>query len=482
MKEEYTILPFQFTRFAKDKVLLTNIAGEFIFLNAENFESFIDGSLNNKEKCFLDLQGKNFLTDGNLITPIELLSTKLRTRKEFLVNFTSLHMIVMTLRCNCACRYCHASSEDDINSGWDIDSETARKTVEMIFKTPSDAIKIEFQGGEPLLNWDIVKEIVIYANKLNLIAKKRLEFVICTNLTLIKEEHLLFCKKHSVQISTSLDGPRDLHDSNRILRKGGSSYDLFLTNLKKTRLALGEDSVSALLTVSSNNIHQLDKVVDEYLRLGFNGIFLRSLNPFGYAYQERKSIGYGIDEFVNVYKETLSRIVEINLAGRYFVEFFTTVLLSRILTPFSTGFVDLQSPAGTGISGVIYNYNGDVYPSDEARMLAKMGKNDFVLGNVKTDEYLKVFNGKKLRGIINKTVLEGIPGCSWCAFQQYCGADPIRNFAETGDVVGKRPNDFCEKNKQIMLHLFELIEKDNETMDVFWSWLTKRSLNEVQNV
>jgi uncharacterized protein len=62
------------------------------------------------------------------------------------------------------------------------------------------------------------------------------------------------------------------------------------------------------------------------------------------------------------------------------VEDFATILLSRILTPFATGFVDLQSPTGVGIAGVVYDYKGNVYPCDEARMLAKMGAPRFHMG------------------------------------------------------------------------------------------------------
>jgi hypothetical protein len=64
----------------------------------------------------------------------------------------------------------------------------------------------------------------------------------------------------------------------------------------------------------------------------------------------------------------------------------------------------------------------------------------------------------------------------------YCGADPIRNYVETGDIVGHRPSsDFCEKNIGIIEYLFEKMRKnDDDVMDVFFSWVTKRSLEEIQ--
>jgi hypothetical protein len=70
------------------------------------------------------------------------------------------------------------------------------------------------------------------------------------------------------------------------------------------------------------------------------------------------------------------------MQGKFFIEGYAELLLKRILTPFATGFVDLQSPAGVGISGVIYDYNGNVYISDEARMMASVNNHHFKMGNV----------------------------------------------------------------------------------------------------
>jgi len=103
------------------------------------------------------------------------------------------------------------------------------------------------------------------------------------------------------------------------------------------------------------------------------------------------------------------------------VELSATLFLRRILTPFSTGFVDLQSPAGTAINGVIYNYDGNVYVSDEARMLASMGDNKFLMGNVHEKSYRELFDSEFLHNLIGTSCVEFLPDCCDCAFQSYCG-------------------------------------------------------------
>ena len=80
---------------------------------------------------------------------------------------------------------------------------------------------------------------MLYAEKLNGKHKKSLQFVVCTNLVKTTTEQLMFYKEHNIHISTSLDGPKDLHDKNRPLRNGGGTYDLFIENLCKARNILG---------------------------------------------------------------------------------------------------------------------------------------------------------------------------------------------------------------------------------------------------
>jgi len=480
----YRFLPFRFDR-KGTKVLLINDVGEYHFLDEQTFDLLVSRNLNINSQDFIDLVSKGMVYSDNLVNEIDLLATKYRTKKQFLYHFTSLHMFVLTKRCNHQCIYCHASSVDEnAGSHLDMDFETARKCVEIAFTSPSPCIKIEFQGGEPLLNFNIVKEIVEYAEELNESANKGLEFVICTNLLALNEENLHYIESKNIYISTSLDGPHDIHDACRRLRRGGSSYDIVTSHLSWAINTLGRDRVSALMTVTPYNVGRLCEVVDEYLKQGLDSIFLRKMNPFGSALKNLAALDYSVDTFLTGYKEALDYIIQINLGGTHFPELFATLLLTRILTPFSTGFVDLQSPAGVGISGVIYETNGDVFVSDEARMLSRTtGDKKFCLGNVHTHSWNEMFGGSRLREIIAASCVESLPGCAWCVFQPYCGGDPVRNYATQGDMIGNRPNnDFCRKHRGLFNLMFDYLDRgDDNVEDVFWSWITCRSLDEVHN-
>jgi uncharacterized protein len=470
-----------FKRVNNSTVLVTSYAGEYLFLTTNEFSDLVNGKVPKNSATFFKLVQKNILPEQDPNISLNLLATKYRSRKAFLKDFTSLHMIVLTKGCNCNCRYCQVSSLPFDGSEIHMTKRTAKKVVDMIFATPSKNIKIEFQGGEPLLNWSVLKYIVNYVLILNKLYKKNLEFVVCSNLVWINDNIIKFFKARDVKISTSLDGPKDVHDKNRPCRNGQSSYDLLMENLEKVNKALGKDFCSPLVTLTKESLPRLKEIIDLYKELGYNGIFLRPVNPYGNAKENWGSLACDIDDYIKQYKTALEYIIELNLKGEFFIEYYTMLLLSRILTPFSTGFVDLQSPSGAGIGGAIYDYNGDVFPSDEARMLARNADYFFKLGNVYNNTYEEVFQGEKLKRINKSSFLEGLPGCSTCVYQPYCGSDPIRYYAESGNIRGFRSSsDFCRKNKELFDYLFEILGSNNqEIMDVFWSWITCRSLSEV---
>lgn len=472
---DYQILPFRFARFNDSEYLLTNDVGEYIFLSNGDFEKFINKELDVKSTVFQDIASKQIATTDNVKDVVNMLATKFRTKKSILREFTTLHMVVPTLRCNSSCIYCQVKRHESSNYSADMTKKTAKNIVKCIFESPSPCIKIEFQGGDPSTDFDMVKYIIEEAEWQNLFKKRDLGFVICTNLTLLDEKMVKYLKKHNYLISTSLDGPKDLHDKNRPLQnKELDHHQIFERNLKMIRTIWDDnESVSALMTTSRYSLGRFKEIVDEYVRLGFSSLFFRALNPYGFAKEHKDKIAYPVEDFVQNFKEGLDYIIELNKKGTFFVEGYSALLLKRILTPFATGFVDLQSPAGVGIAGAIYDYDGSVYVADEGRMMARFKNYYFRLGNVNENTHQEMFNGEKLHSILNNACTECLPECADCVFQPYCGADPVRNLSEQGDIVGHRPtNEMCKKNKAIIHYLFELLKKkDLEIHRVFWSWI-----------
>lgn len=467
----YRLLPFRFLRLDEARTLVVNEVGEHHIAANDDFAALVDHRLVPDSGVYLDLKAKHFLFDGPDRAPFELLVTKYRTKKAFLDGFTSLHIFVVSLRCEHSCHYCQVSRVSADRTKYDMSEPTAKRALDLVFRSPASRLKIEIQGGEPLLNFERVRQIVASGRRRADEEGREVEFVVTTNLVLLDDEMLAFFRDQRVFLSTSLDGPAAIHDTNRP-RPGNDSHARVVANLARAREVLGANSVAALMTTTRLSLRSPEAIVDEYVRLGFNSIFLRPLSPYGFATRSVSTTGYAMREFLGFYVRALERILAVNAEGSFLVETYAQLLLTRMLTPFATGYVDLQSPAGAGIGAVVYNYDGDVYASDESRMLAEMGDTRFRLGNVHRDSYASIFGGETLRTIVAASVAESIPGCADCAFLPWCGADPVHHYATTGDVVPHIPtSDFHEKNFFIIKHLLSLYESDPTARRVFWSWI-----------
>ena len=469
--EPYRFLPFQFLQFDGERKMLVNEVGEHLFLTDQEFNYFVSRQLPRISPAYHDLKAKHFLADSSSNLPLVLLATKYRTKRAHLAGFTKLHIFVVSLRCEHSCHYCQVSRVSTEKTLYDMSAETAARALDLVFRSPASDIKIEFQGGEPLLNFERIVEIGGAAEERSARSGKRMEFVVTTNLALITQSMLEFFKDHDVLISTSLDGPAFIHNANRP-RPGNNSYQLTVDNIAWARDVLGFDRVGALMTATKLSLQHPREIIDEYVDQGFQSIFLRNLSPYGFALKTSKLVGYSIDEFLAFYEEALRYILELNRQGIHLVETYAQIILTRILTPFATGFVDLQSPAGAGIGVAVYNYDGDVYASDESRMLAEMGDMTFRLGNVHSDSYEQIFGGDLLQQIVASSCVESLPGCADCAFQTFCGADPVFAHATQGDMVGHIPSsDFHKKNFSIIKLLFNLYYSDPVIKKIFWAWV-----------
>lgn len=477
----YSLLPFRFMRLEKESVLLTNDCGEFTIIAPDLFEGLIQKRLDTTGAEYLDLRAKYFVSDARSSDHLRVMASKYRTKKSFLEGFTKLHLFVVTLRCDHSCPYCQVSRQSEDKTKYDMTSAMAHKAVDLMLRVPARAITCEFQGGEALLNFPLVQDIVLYAKEKNRSIGKFIDFVICTNLSCLTDAHLLFFKEHNVKVSTSLDGPAFLHDSNRPCSRG-SSHALVERNLRRAQEALGVQNISALMTTTKESLAHPQEIIDEYVRLDLGSIFLRSLSPYGFATKTVKAIGYSSDEFVAFYKKALDYILELNRGGRSFAEGYAALILTKILTPFPSSYVDLQSPAGAGFSVVAYNYDGEIYASDEARMLAEMNDTSFRLGNVLDNSYEQIFFGKRMQAIAAAACNEALAGCADCALQPYCGADPVYHYATQGDMFGNRASSgFCRKNMAIIRHIFELLRQgDSETEEIFWSWINQANREEMK--
>jgi len=448
-------------RLDKDKILVTTLHGGWAILDEREFELFRHGKCENDIELYNKLKQEGIIfSEDNILN----ISECLRDKFSQLFQATTLHIVTPTLRCNHKCIYCYASSRPVNAKEYDMDEETAKAVVDFIFQCPSKGITIEFQGGEPLLNFPIIQFIVEYAREKAKEENKNVNFRLVTNLTLMDEEKLDWLIENKVEINTSLDGPKEVHNKNRKYESGKGSYDDVVRWIKILR----EKGIliSAMPTISRFSLPYWKEIVDEYLRLGFNRFWIRRLNVGGVAADKWKEIGYSAEEFLDFWKKCVEYIFELNKKGIDMEEGSIEIFLRNIIYSKNYNyFVCLASPCGCAWSQLSYTYNGDIYTCDEAR-----GFEIFKLGNVKETSYRELFSSWKVLDIVNLT--SGLSfDCAFCVYKPFCGPCIVDEYGEHGSIIKKRNSFNCKVKKGIFDYIFKEIILNEEKFKIASKWI-----------
>lgn len=449
-----------------ENILVTTEHGSWVFLTPGDYKKLTSGRIEEKSELFRLLEANGVIvTEKNIRTIIR----EYQSRKNYLFQGTSLHIIAPTLKCNQNCTYCQQNNPD-LNDKSHMNLETAKKVVDFIFQSPSENITIEFQGGEPLLEFDLLKSTIEHAKKKNEKAGKNLKFSVVTNLTLMTEDKLDYFMSNRIGICTSLDGPKDVHNTNRVFYDGSGSYDDVVKWIDFTRKKYGDKAplLNALITTTKQSLGKWKEIVDEYVRFGFRYIDLRPINKLGMASDNWKDIGYSPEEFFDFWSKSLEYIVNLNLNGTDLIERQTMIILEKILTINDPMFTDMQSPCGGIITQLAYDHNGDIYTCDEART------NDlFKLGNVRDKSYEDVLTSPKSCAFISASVND-VYICDNCAWKPYCGICIVCSYKNQGNIITKLPiDDKCKTRKMLFRHIFEKFLFDERYKRVFSLWLKK---------
>jgi len=468
---------FNFKRIDNSTVLLTNDFGKYIFLNNNEFRQVLGKETEIEEGLYARLRETLFIVEANDFFSEQVIGT-LRDMKSYVFAATSLHIFVVTNACNLRCLYCQAQSEMQHINGF-MTFETGKKAIDIALESPCENMTFEFQGGEPLANFPVIKQMIEYTEEVK--GSKNITFTIVTNLSLLTNEILDFLIVHNVAISTSLDGPRALHDYNRRTLSKKSSYDYVMEGINKIHLR--NYPVGAIQTTTKASLSYPKEIVHEYVEHGMNGLFLRPLTPLGFAKADWDNIGYTPDEFIQFYKEAFYEILNINRRGLKFPEQYCTYFLKKILSNYSINYMELRSPCGAAIGQMAYYYDGKIYTCDEARMIAESGDPAFCLGDVFSSHYKDLISSGTCRAVCASSVIETIPSCCDCVYQPYCGVCPVVNYASKGDIFSREAKTYrCRIFEGVQDFLFSLIrENDSKIMSILKSWIEEDNNHEDSN-
>ena len=470
-------LPFDVRALADGALVGISITGDHLFLHPDELNSLLDDPNRLSPKRKAEFAARFFLPNhGRNVGKERLLAARRAAKRETVAAGPSLHIIVPTLQCGHTCQYCQVSRAQS-DSGFSMTPAALDAACDRIWESDAEVLTVEFQGGDPLLRFDLIVRAVEKLTEMNHDGHKRLRFVVASTLHQLNEEMCTFFREHDVLLSTSLDGPEHLHNRNRPA-PGRDSYQRTLDGIALARQLIGQHAVSALMTTTRASLEFPEQIVDEYVRQGFHEIFLRPLSIYGFAKRNLARVGYSQAEFQRFYERALQRILWWNRQGVPVREVYMSIVMNKILSTFDAGYVDLQSPTGAGSSVLVYNYDGWVYPSDEARMLVETGDTSLRMGRVTDSLAQLLFSETRMRlRVASETAAAD---CTSCAYRHYCSPNPVDSQAQFGRPdVPAHQTEHCGRHQWLFDTAFTLLQSaDADSEEMFYVWARPNTAQE----
>lgn len=346
-------------------------------------------------------------------------------------NITSA-LLVLTHRCNLACRYCFVKQEAS-----DMPLATAKKTVDYVMNNllnDTEEGSITFFGGEPLLKWnEIIVPTVLYTKEKY--PNKKCNFSITSNCVLLTEDKISFIKEHNINLLTSIDGAKTTQDYNRPFHNGQGSFDIVEKNLKLYRDLVGLQNTTFRATVYPDSCENLFENYLYAIDFGYPSMFFVA-DSFSDWSDEKERIltdemGKIVEHYVNHWKTFKKPPIQLNPFMRDFN--LTLQEINRDLMGQDPIVFRSQSKCGYGQGhAVAVSPAGDLYGCQE--MTSNEGPNSlFYVGHIDTgvEERHRI----RLKEIFESTEQQGDMKCKDCVAKGICnGGCVANNYMSTGDM------------------------------------------------
>jgi len=365
-------------------------------------------------------------------------------------------------RCNMSCKYCFANHGKNYSGSV---TSFSKDTIEQSFDYIIDKLypnlkgyRVDFvSGGEPLLNFDVIKQTCLIRNKYQDMTGKPIDIFLATNATLLTEQHLEFFSKNNINIGISLDGTRKSNDISRIYGDGESTYDRVLQSIRLIKdsktISRSLKNVWGLCVLHNRNCNMLE-VLRHHNDIGFKTVQMKVVRlPKDHSLSISED---NIDQLMNGYTELnnamLSELqkgditlISMILNDNDYYGKFLKRLLSR--TP-------VIYRCGAGKNKVSICANGDVYPCDSF-----VGIDEFKLGNI-----FFAPDKSKFEKFYEFSIYEN-PSCKKCWIRHLCGGDCYHNSYLVNNCVNQPDNIICKLNKHLAILAMEvLIEIENNVV------------------
>lgn len=338
--------------------------------SADEIISKLKSSYNEDEirECISEV--KELVEDGQLFTEdiYEPFVEKFKEKRQTVVKALCLHI---AHDCNLACKYCFAEEGEYHGRRALMSFEVGKKALDFLVANSGNRVNLEvdFFGGEPLMNWDVVKQLVAYGRSLEKPNNKKFRFTLTTNGVLLNDEVMEFVNKEMSNVVLSLDGRKEVNDRMRPFRTGKGSYDLIVPKFQKLAESRNQTNYYIRGTFTRNNL-DFSEDVKHFADLGFKQMSIEPVvgpeeEPYSIREQDLPQI---MEEYDKLALEYIDRYKKGN--GFNFFHFMIDLTQGPCVYKRLSG-------CGSGTEYLAVTPWGDFYPCHQF-----VGNEDFLMGNV----------------------------------------------------------------------------------------------------
>ena len=406
----------------------------------------------------------DFYEDKNLEEIVELLSNEFDRKKveesykeieelvkegllytedeyEFHPSFVNREPVIKALclnvahDCNLKCKYCFAKQGDFGGNAELMSLEIGKKAMDFLVANSGNRrnLDVDFFGGEPLMNWEVVKELVKYGREIEKPAGKNMRFTITTNGVLLDDEKIDFINEHMHNVVLSLDGRKEINDNMRLTVNDKGSYDVIVPKFQKLVSQRPKDKYYYVRGTFTRNNLDFSKDINHFADLGFELTSVEPVvddesNPFALREEDLPKI---FEEYENYAAELAER----QLKGEKLKFFHFMIDLNQ-----GSCVIKRITGCGAGNEYISITPNGDIYPCHQF-----VGKEEFIMANL-NDEKIEI--PEDMREMFRNAHVYNKEECKTCWNKFYCSGGCHANAINfNGDI--RKPYELgCEMQRK----------------------------------
>ncbi len=310
------------------------------------------------------------LTEGNQLFMKDIYEGMVEVVKERKTVVKALCMHIAH-DCNLACRYCFAEEGEYHGRRAMMSYEVGKKALDFLIANSGSRrnLEVDFFGGEPLMNWQVVKDLVAYGREQEKKFNKHFRFTVTTNGVLLNDEIQDFINKEMDNVVLSLDGRKEINDKMRPFRNGKGSYDLIVPKFQKLADSRNQERYYIRGTCTRNNLDFSNDIL-HYADLGFKQMSIEPVvgvetDPYAIREEDLPQIFEEYDKLAKV-------MIEREKEGKGFNFFHFMIDLEG-----GPCIYKRLSGCGSGTEYLSVTPWGDLYPCHQF-----VGQDEFLMGNV----------------------------------------------------------------------------------------------------